>query len=100
MYVLLTQRKLKPGSYDSWRKAWWPEDLPAGAVPSGKAYIVRNVADENDVIAFGIFESDPRESFASPEAQEAQAKRVAAMAPHIDSIGPDGLYEVVEVVES
>jgi hypothetical protein len=27
MYVLLTQRKLEPGGYDAWRKAWWPEDM-------------------------------------------------------------------------
>jgi hypothetical protein len=100
VYVLLTQRKLKPGSYEAWRKAWWPEDLPTDAGPSGKAYIVRNVDDENDVIAFGIFDSDPREAFSSPEAQNMQAKRVAGMAPHIDAIGPDGLYEVIEVVES
>jgi hypothetical protein len=99
MYVLLTQRKLKPGSYDAWRKAWWPEDLPADAGPSGKAYIVRNVDDENDIIAFGMFESDPRAMFSDPKLQEVQANRVAGMAPHIDAIGPDGLYEVIEVVE-
>ena len=28
MYVRLTQRKLESGSYDAWRKAWWPEDMP------------------------------------------------------------------------
>ena len=76
MYVLLTQRKLKPGSYDAWRKAWWPEDLPEDAGPPGKAYIIRNVEDENDIIAFGMFESDPREVFSDPKLQEIQANRV------------------------
>jgi hypothetical protein len=99
VYVLLTQRKLKPGSYDSWRKAWWPEDFPEDAAPSGKAYIVRNVEDPNDVIAFGMFETDPRAMFGDPTLQEFQKKRVEGMAPHIESIGPDGLYEVIEVVE-
>jgi hypothetical protein len=100
VYILLTQRKLKPGSYDAWRQAWWPSDFPEEAAPSGKAYIIRNVDDENDVIAFGMFDSDPRAVFSDPKLQEFQAKRIAGMAPHIESLGPDGLYEVVEVVEA
>ena len=32
MYCALTVRKLKPGTYDDWRKAWGSdEDIPEGA---------------------------------------------------------------------
>ncbi len=58
MYAALTVRTLKPGSYDEWRQAWesggedqWPEG-------AGNAYILRNVNDPDEVIAFGFFAGD------------------------------------------
>ena len=52
MHAALTVRKLEPGSYDDWRKAWEPDEWPQGV----KAYILRNVDDPDEVIAFGFFE--------------------------------------------
>ena len=40
MHAFLTARRLKPGSYDDWRKAWEPDEWPEG---SKRAYILRNV---------------------------------------------------------
>ena len=40
-WSVLTGRKLKPGSYDDWRTAWQPEEMPPGV----KAYILRKVSD-------------------------------------------------------
>jgi hypothetical protein len=64
---------------------------PSGRRPFREGSHRPHVADENDIIAFGIFESDPRETFFDPKLQELQEKRVAGMAPHIDAIGPDSL---------
>jgi hypothetical protein len=50
MHAFLTVRKLKPGTFDEWRKAWEPEDWPEYA---RQAYILRNVEDADEVIAFG-----------------------------------------------
>lgn len=93
-FVALTVRKLKPGAYEDWREAWGSADGPAGA----RAYIARKMDDENEIVAFGILDSSlaELESF-RPTADEEQS-RLAAMAPHIDSIESDGLYEVIEEV--
>lgn len=93
MYSALTVRKLKPGTYDDWRKAWGGtgEGMPEGV----RAYILRNVKDPDEIIAFGVIEGelDQIRSSMDPDAERA---RQEAMAPYIDSIGADGIYEVIE----
>ena len=93
--VALTVRKLKPGTYDNWREAWGADEGPSGA----HAWIARKVGDENEIVAFGIIDAsmEELEKF-RPTAEEEQA-RVAAMAPFIDSIESDGLYEVIDEVD-
>ncbi len=95
MHAALTVRKLRPGSYEQWRRAWEPDEWPEG---SKKAYILRNVADPNEVIAFGFFEGGFEALKNDPAFREQQATRLERMAPHVDSIGADGIYEVVEVL--
>jgi len=96
MHVALTVRKLKPDTYDAWRKAWDPGDeWPEG---SQKAYILRNLSDPNEIIAFGMFEGDMEALRNDPTFAEMQRRRFEAMAPHVESIGADGIYEVVEEI--
>jgi hypothetical protein len=95
MHAFLTVRKLKPGSYDDWRKAWEPEEWPEGA---RKAYILRNVDDPDEVIAFGFYEEDLSQLRRDPKMSEQQKARFERMAPHVASTGADGVYEVVEEV--
>ena len=94
-YCALTVRQLKPGSYDDWRQAWWPdnegEDMPEG----GEVYIVRNLKNPDEIIAFGIFEGNLEEMQAMMDPEE-ERKRKEAMAPHVESVGADGMYEVIE----
>ena len=95
-YAALTVRKLKPGSYEEWRCAWegdpaaWPEGI--------HAYILRNLNDPNEIIAFGLTERSPGE-LRTDDFQDEQRARNEAMAPHIESIGADGFYEVIDEVE-
>jgi hypothetical protein len=94
MYAPLTVRKLKPGAYDEWRKAWEggdEEEMPEGV----EVFILRNTKDPDEIIAFGLFEGDPEQIRAMMD-PEAEKKRQQAMAPHIESVGADGIYEVVE----
>jgi hypothetical protein len=93
-YVALTVRKLKPGSYDEWRKAW--EGDPANWPEGVHAYILRNLNDSNEIIAFGMTDRSVDELRA--EIGEEQQERNEAMAPHIESVGADGLYEVIDEV--
>ena len=88
-------RKLKAGAYDEWRKAWEPEEWPEGAQ---RAYIVRNVSDPDEVIAFGFFDADLDLLKDDANLREQQARRFERMAPHVDSTGTDGIYEVIEEV--
>ena len=94
MFSALTVRKLKPGSYDDWRQAWeggGEEEMPEGV----EVYILRNMKDPDEIIAFGLFERDPDEMRASFD-EDAERKRHEAMAPYIESVGADGIYEVIE----
>ena len=96
MYSALTVRKLKPGTYDEWRKAWGPEsedDMP------GEAFILRSLTDPDEIIAFGLFEGDIDELKEMMDPEE-QRKRQEAMAPYIESIGADGVYEVIDRIGS
>lgn len=95
MQIMLTQRRLKSGSFQAWRKAWQPKKFPDGFK---KAYILRNVDDPDDVIAFGMFERPLSEALADPETHETQQERLAALAEHVVSTGADGVYEIVEEV--
>jgi len=89
----LTVRKLKPGTYDEWRKAWWGDEdnMPEG----GEAFILRNKKDPDEIIAFGLVEGNLEEIMASMDPAKEEARQ-AAMAPFIESVGADGIYDVIE----
>ena len=95
MQAFLTVRKLKAGSYDDWRKAWEPDEWPEG---STRAYILRNVEDPDEVIAFGFYDLDLAQERREPRLQEQQRARFERMAPYVESTGADAVYEVVEEV--
>jgi hypothetical protein len=52
MIVMFTARRLKPGAWEQFRRAW----DPGGAYPPGfqRAYHARNIRDEDEVISFGL----------------------------------------------
>jgi hypothetical protein len=95
MHAFLTVRKLKSGSYDDWRKAWQPEYWPEG---SAKAYILRNVDDPDEIIAFGFYDRQLDEIRDDARLQEMQRGRFERMAPYVEATGADGVYEVLEEV--
>jgi hypothetical protein len=93
MYAALTVRKLKSGSYEEWRKAWEgdPDEMPEG----GEVYILRNLTDPDEIIAFGLIEGDI-DAIKGSFDEDKERKRQEDMAPHIESTGADGIYEVIE----
>ena len=98
MLVLLTARRLKPGAWEQFRRAW----DPGGARPPGfkRAYHVRNVRDEDEVISFGLFDTSVAEYHewrASAEAEENQ--RVDQLSAFVENEHVSGVYEVIDVVE-
>jgi hypothetical protein len=96
-YAALTVRKLKPGTYDDWRKAW--EGDPANWPRGVHAYILRKLDDENEIIAFGLTDRSLDE-LRNEDLREEQQRRNEAMAPYIESIGADGFYKAIDEIES
>ena len=97
-WAVLTGRKLKPGSYDDWRQAWWSED---DEVPTGiTVYVLRKRDDPDEVIAFGIMEATKRDFENIRPDASAEQERQARMAPHVESVFADGTYEVVEQISA
>jgi hypothetical protein len=93
MLCALTVRKLKPGTLDQFRELFSPpEDAPPGWK---RFYAIRNVEDENEVITFGFFDGTVEEMRASQSEGDYEERRAAAE-ELVESIGADGLYEVLE----
>jgi heme-degrading monooxygenase HmoA len=98
MIVMFSARRLKPGSWDQFRRAWEPgDDKPPGFQ---RAYHARNIRDEDEVISFGLFdmsEDEYRQWRADADAAENQ--RVDAMAAFVENEHVSGVYEVIDTVE-
>jgi heme-degrading monooxygenase HmoA len=98
MIVMFSARRLKPGAWDQFRRAWDPGDnKPPGFQ---RAYHARNIRDEDEVISFGLFdmtEEDYRRWRAEADAQE--IKRVDRLSAFVKSAPVEGVYEVIDVVD-
>ena len=96
MLCFLSSRRLKPGAYEDFRRAWQPEEFPPQFI---RAYHVRNVEDENHVISFGLGEgtlADLEEMRQSMPASEQE--RQQRIAQFVESTDIDGIFEVVDEV--
>lgn len=93
MKVVFTARRLKPGQYDGFRAAWEPERFPDGFQ---RAYIARDTADPDVVIAFGLFDvTDERADQLKAELGPSEQARHDAMAPYVAETLVSGLFDVV-----
>jgi heme-degrading monooxygenase HmoA len=99
MIVLFSARRLKPGSWDQFRRAWEGE----GEHPPGlqRVYHARNVRDEDEIISFGIFdmtEDQYRQWRADSDADE--NARVDRLSAFVENDHVSGVYEVIETLEN
>ncbi|MEA2402541.1 MAG: hypothetical protein QOK00_2944 [Thermoleophilaceae bacterium] len=98
MIVMFSARRLKPGAWEQFRRAWDPGD----ARPPGfqRAYHARNIRDEDEIVSFGLFdmtEEDYRAWRAEADAEETE--RVDRLSPFVQNEYVSGVYEVVDVVD-
>jgi heme-degrading monooxygenase HmoA len=98
MIVMLSARRLKPGAWDQFRRAWDPAD----AQPPGfqRAYHARNIRDEDEIVSFGLFEmtkDDYHRWRSEADAQEMQ--RVDDISAFVENQHVSGVYEVIDVLE-
>jgi heme-degrading monooxygenase HmoA len=97
MLVLMSARRLKPGAFDQFRRAW----DPGGERPPGfqRAYHAQNVRDEDEIISFGLFDTTLEEMRTwRAEHETDELKRQDAMGAFVENIHTEGIYEVVEEV--
>ena len=94
MICALTVRRLKPGSFEDFREAF-TQGMDGERPPEGwvRFDMVHNVEDPDEVITFGFFDGsvDQLRRNASEQGYEEQLERIA---PYVESVGTDGLYEV------
>ena len=98
MLVMFTARRLKPGAWEQFRRAWHP----GAAMPPGfqRAYHARNVRDEDEIISFGLFDmslDDYHRWRGEADAEENQ--RVEALSAFVENQHVSGVYEVIETVD-
>ena len=93
MKAVFTARKLNAGHYDDFRKAWQPEQWPAGF--SG-AYLMRDTADPDQITVIGLFDvSDDEAGRLQADLEPSERARHERMAPHIAETLVSGLFDVV-----
>lgn len=96
--VTLTARRLHPGSYEAFREAWQPDLAIAAEHGWSRVYHVRDVADPDVVMSFGLFEGT-LEQLRAAQAALGRAAQVDRVGPHVEAVLLDGSYEVVETLE-
>jgi heme-degrading monooxygenase HmoA len=98
MIVMFTARRLKPGAWDDFRRAWDPGDTrPPGLQ---RAYHARNIRDEDEVISFGLFDMTSEQYREWRERADAQEmRRVDEMSAYVQHEYVSGVYEVIDVLE-
>jgi heme-degrading monooxygenase HmoA len=98
MIVMLSARRLKPGAWDQFRRAWDPAD----AMPPGfqRAYHARNIRDEDEIVSFGLFEMTKEEYHRwRGEADAEEMQRVDPLSAFVENEHVGGVYEVIDVAE-
>ena len=98
MIVMFSARRLKPGAWDQFRRAW----DPGQAKPPGlqRAYHARNIRDEDEIISFGLFDMTMEDYRRWREEADAQEnRRVDALSAFVENDHVSGVYEVIEEVD-
>ena len=98
MLVFFTARRLKPGAWEQFRRAWDPGDeKPPGFQ---RAYHARNIRDEDEVISFGLVEMT-RDDYHRwrGEIDAEERRRVADLSAFVENEHVSGVFEVIDTVE-
>ena len=83
--VWITTRRIKPGTYEKFRKAWRPRTFPEGMLRAYECFSV----DRNEVVGISWWDSfESRERY---RLSDIEAERQRAMEPFIDAES-SGLY--------
>lgn len=91
-----TARRLKPGTFERFREVFLRhetlENPPEGYM---RFNMIRNTENPDEAVCFGS-STAPSTSCAEPQPSRATPSNSRRIAPFVDSVGADGLYEIVE----
>jgi hypothetical protein len=77
--VWITTRRIRPGSYEEFRKAWRPSEFPAGMLRAYECFS----EDRNEVVGISFWDSfESRERY---RLSDVEAERQRAMAPFVEA---------------
>ena len=100
MLVFFSARRLKPGAFEQFRRAWQPGEDEGELPPETVAiYHAQNVKDPDEVISFGIFDVDKDDRSRIRGDEKAELARQDAMAAFVKNIPVEGIYEVIEEIK-
>jgi heme-degrading monooxygenase HmoA len=93
MLCALTIRRLKPGTFEEFQEAFQP---PEEAVQQGwvRFHMLRSLNEENEAVSFGFFDGTIDELNSSQQ-QHNYDSMVERIAPYVESVVSNGVYEVV-----
>ncbi|MDP8956147.1 MAG: hypothetical protein M3N24_04205 [Actinomycetota bacterium] len=98
MLVFLTHRRLKGGSFEEFRRAWEPEEMPEWI--REVAYHARSLEDPDEIVSFGLaYDMEPGDlARLREEFSEGDDERQRRLAEFVEWTGVDGVFEVVDEV--
>lgn len=77
--VWITTRRIKPGTYEQFRRAWQPTEFPAGMLRAYECF----AEDRDEVVGISWWESlEAREAF---RLSDVERERRKAMSPFVES---------------
>lgn len=77
--VWITTRRIKPGSYEDFRRAWRPKEFPDGMLRAYECF----AGETNEVVGISTWESlEARERY---RLSDVEAERRQAMTPFVES---------------
>jgi hypothetical protein len=95
MICALTVRTLKPGTFEEFRAAFMqhanPDEIPAGWV---RFNMIRGIENPDEVVCFGFFDGTLDDLRGG--GQDGYSEQMAAIAPFVESVGTNDLFEIVE----
>lgn len=75
----ITTRRIKPGTYEDFRRAWRPKEFPDGMLRAWECF----AGETNEVVGISIWASlESRETY---RLSSVEAERRQAMAPFVES---------------
>jgi heme-degrading monooxygenase HmoA len=98
MIVMFSARRLKPGAWEQFRRAWEGDSgMPPGLQ---RAYHARNLRDEDEIISFGIFDMSKDDYHRwHAESESSELERVDHVSAFVQNEYVAGAYEVIDTVE-